>query len=539
MTIDNRGEHSIKLPLAIFPVLSPPTLCCQISCGGSAQVRTNKQKHNCHLFEENRWVNESITAIFIGFISGVIILWISKWKSPHILRFSEELFFVYLLPPIIFNAGFQVKKKRFFHNFLTIMMFGIVGAFISVAIIIAGSWQLFPKLGFTGLTARDYLAIGTIFSSTDTVCTLQVLHQDETPLLYSIVFGEGVVNDATSVVLFNAIQKIDVRRLTSKAFLLIIGDFAYLFTASTALGVSVSTDCEFHVTFRAIHSSVREVALMVLMAYLSYTLAEVLELSGILTVFFCGIFMSHYAWHNVTDNSRISTRHFQLLFVRHVFAMLSFIAETFIFLYVGMDVLDIEKWKLNTLSIGNSLGIYGILILMILVGRAAFVFPLSALSNYMNRGRSSSITFKQQVVIWWAGIMRGAVSIALAFKQFTYSGVTWDPINATMLNVTIVVVLITTMVFGFLTKPLVNYLLPSNGNNSSDNRSEPKSPKEDMTPPLLSLEESTSTNLLRAKDSLSLLIERPVYTIHSYWRRFDDNYMRPIFGGANISRSAC
>ncbi|KAI8000552.1 Sodium/hydrogen exchanger 4 [Camellia lanceoleosa] len=44
-------------------------------------------------------------------------------------------------------------------------------------------------IGFVGLTPRDYLAIGTIFSSTDTVCTLQVLHQDETPLLYSLVFS--------------------------------------------------------------------------------------------------------------------------------------------------------------------------------------------------------------------------------------------------------------------------------------------------------------------------------------------------------------
>ncbi|KAL5735819.1 hypothetical protein ACOSQ2_030607 [Xanthoceras sorbifolium] len=510
-----KHDHEQVVPISIFIAI----LCLCLIIG--------------HLLEENRWVNESITAILIGCISGVIILSISRWKSPHILTFNEELFFVYLLPPIIFNAGFQVKKKKFFHNFLTIMMFGIVGVFISVAIIVAGSWRLFPELGFTGLTARDYLAIGTIFSSTDTVCTLQVLHQDETPLLYSLVFGEGVVNDATSVVLFNAIQKIDVRRLTSKAAVLIIGDFCYLFTASTALGVLVGllTSVVLKHLFFARHSSIREIALMVLMAYLSYTLAEVLKLSGILTVFFCGIFMSHYAWHNLSDNSRISTR--------HVFAMMSFIAETFIFLYVGMDVLDIEKWKMNKLSIGNSLGIYGTLVLMILVGRAAFVFPLSALSNYMNRGRSSTITFNQQVVIWWAGIMRGAVSIALAFKQFTYSGVTLNPVNATMLNSTIVVVLITTLVFGFFTKPLVRYLLPSNGTSCSSNRSEPKSPKGDVTPPLLSFEESATTNLLRAKDSLSLLIERPVYTIHSYWRRFDDTYMRPIFGGANINRSAC
>ncbi|PRQ35476.1 putative cation/H+ exchanger, CPA1 family, na+/H+ exchanger NHX -type [Rosa chinensis] len=70
-----------------------------------------------------------------------------------LLVFSEDLFLIYLLPPIIFNAGFQLKKKQFFCNFMTIMMFGAVR------------------------------------------------NQDETPMLYSLVFGEAVINDATSVVL--------------------------------------------------------------------------------------------------------------------------------------------------------------------------------------------------------------------------------------------------------------------------------------------------------------------------------------------------
>lgn len=30
--------------------------------------------------------------------------------------------------------------------------------------------------------------------------------------------------------------------------------------------------------------------------------------------------------------------------------MMSFVAETFIFLYVGMDALDIEKWKMSKLK---------------------------------------------------------------------------------------------------------------------------------------------------------------------------------------------
>lgn len=68
----------------------------------------------------------------------------------------------------------------------------------------------------------------------------QVLHQDETPLLYSLVFGEGVVNDATSVVLFNAVRKISANTLGGKAALRIFLDFLYLFSTSTFLGVTVS-----------------------------------------------------------------------------------------------------------------------------------------------------------------------------------------------------------------------------------------------------------------------------------------------------------
>nr|VDD02857.1 unnamed protein product [Brassica rapa] len=66
-------------------------------------------------------------------------------------------------------------NSNLFYSFLTILSFGVIGVFISTTIILFGTWWLSPKLGFKGLTARDYLAIRSIFSSTDTVCTLQVL----------------------------------------------------------------------------------------------------------------------------------------------------------------------------------------------------------------------------------------------------------------------------------------------------------------------------------------------------------------------------
>ncbi|CAN6200176.1 unnamed protein product [Urochloa humidicola] len=478
-----------------------------------------------HLLEENRWVNESITALIIGLCTGVVILLTTKGKSSHILVFSEDLFFIYLLPPIIFNAGFQVKKKQFFRNFMTITLFGAVGTMISFFTISIGAIAIFSRMNIGTLDVGDFLAIGAIFSATDSVCTLQVLNQDETPLLYSLVFGEGVVNDATSVVLFNALQNFDLNHIDAAVVLKFLGNFCYLFLSSTFLGVFAGLLSAYIIKKLYIgrHSTDREVALMMLMAYLSYMLAELLDLSGILTVFFCGIVMSHYTWHNVTESSRVTTK--------HAFATLSFIAETFLFLYVGMDALDIEKWEFASDSPGKSIGISSILLGLVLVGRAAFVFPLSFLSNLTKKTPLEKITWRQQIVIWWAGLMRGAVSIALAYNKFTRSGHTELHGNAIMITSTITVVLFSTMVFGMMTKPLIRLLLPASSNTVT---SEPSSPKSLHSPLLTSMQgsdlEAPTANIVRPS-SLRMLLSKPTHTVHYYWRKFDDALMRPMFGG--------
>ncbi|WMV31843.1 hypothetical protein MTR67_025228 [Solanum verrucosum] len=483
-----------------------------------------------HLLEESRWINDSITALVIGLCTGGIILLTTKGKSSHLLEFDEQLFFIYVLPPIIFNAGFQVKKKQFFRNFMTIMLFGAVGTLISFSIISLGAKELLGKLDIGFLELRDYLGphllktIGAIFSATDSVCTLQVLNQDETPRLYSLVFGEGVVNDATSVVLFNAIQKLDLSHINSRAALVFAGNFLYLFLASTFLGVLIGLLSAYLIKkiYLGRHSTDREVALMILMAYLSYVMAELFDLSGILTVFICGIVMSHYTWHNVTVNSKVTTR--------HAFATLSFIAEIFIFLYVGMDALDIEKWRFVKDSPGKSVGISAALLGLVLVGRACFVFPLSLLSNCLKRSEHDKFGLKQQVTIWWAGLMRGSVSMALAYNQFTRFGHTQQPGNAVMITSTITIVLFSTVVFGLITKPLVRFLLPSSQGFNNLISSE-----QSFARPLLTNGQEVEVEMgnvdpLRPS-SLSILLKEPSHTIHNHWRRFDDAFMRPLFGG--------
>ncbi|CAN1354326.1 Sodium/hydrogen exchanger 2 [Linum perenne] len=467
-----------------------------------------------HLLEKSRWMNESITALVIGVTTGILILATTEGKSSRILTFDEDLFFIYALPPIIFNAGFQVKKKQFFRNFMTITLFGAVGTLISFVIISYGSKKLFNLLGFDLWDTKDYLALGAIFSATDSVCTLQVLSQEDTPLLYSLVFGEGVVNDATSVVLFNAIQRFDLSHMTTSIAFQLLGSFLYLFFTSTLLGVVVGLLSAYIIKklYFGRHSTDREVALMMLMAYLSYVMAELFSLSGILTVFFCGIVMSHYTWHNVTESSRVTTK--------HAFATLSFISEIFIFLYVGMDALDIEKWRIIGTSPGTSAGVSSVLLGMVLLGRAASVFPLSFVSNLTKKNNSEKIRFKEQLIIWWAGLIRGAVSMALAYNQFTMAGYTQLQGNAFMITSTITIVLFSTVI-----------------ESSSDLEDEENDKA--LSLPLLGGRQDptaeTSADNIHRPMSLRMLLTKPTNTVHHYWRKFDDSFMRPMFGGRGFT----
>jgi NhaP-type Na+/H+ or K+/H+ antiporter len=76
-----------------------------------------------------------------------------------------------------------------------------------------------------------------------------------------------------------------------------------------------------------------------LLSYLSYLLADVSGLSAILSLFVCGVVVSHYALHNVSLEGRHATM--------ASFKTASYLAEGIIFIYVGMDALDPLKWQVG------------------------------------------------------------------------------------------------------------------------------------------------------------------------------------------------
>lgn len=88
-----------------------------------------------------------------------------------------------------------------------------------------------------------------------------------------------------------------------------------------------------------------EITLLFLFAYGSYALAEVLGLSGIMSLFFCGIAMAHYNTVNLSKASQVTAE--------YIFKSFGLAAEFFVFLYMGISVFagDFAEWDFGFIGI--------------------------------------------------------------------------------------------------------------------------------------------------------------------------------------------
>ena len=88
--------------------------------------------------------------------------------------FNPELFFYVFLPPIIFNAGYSMRKKQFFDNFGAIIAFAMIGTSISTVVIAVVMYGFAQLISSVEVKFLDSLYFGAIISATDPVTTLAI-----------------------------------------------------------------------------------------------------------------------------------------------------------------------------------------------------------------------------------------------------------------------------------------------------------------------------------------------------------------------------
>ncbi|KAH8409885.1 hypothetical protein KR009_000302 [Drosophila setifemur] len=176
-----------------------------------------------------------------------------------------------------------------------------------------------------------------------------------------------------------------------------------------------------------------ESALFVLMSYSTFLLAEATELTGVVAVLFCGICQAHYTYNNLSEDSRQRTK--------QIFELLNFLAENFIFSYIGVSMFTFPKHHFDA-------GFIITAFICAAVGRAVNVYPLSWLLNIR---RKPKISTNFQHMLFFAGL-RGAMSFALAIRN------TVSDARQTMLTATSLIVIFTVIIQGGAANFLLNWL---------------------------------------------------------------------------------
>ncbi|KAF1519227.1 Sodium/hydrogen exchanger 9, partial [Eudyptes sclateri] len=416
------------------------------------------------------------------------------------MTFDPSIFFNILLPPIIFHAGYSLKKVcvSFLHykmlhtlseclSYLSpdrLIMYGFVKAMVHIGQL--KGWEFH----FT-----DCLFFGSLMSATDPVTVLAIFHELHVDTdLYTLLFGESVLNDAVAIVLTYSISiyspKENPNAFDAAALFQSVGNFLGIFAGSFAMGSSyavVTALISFtHLTkfTKLCEFPMLETGLFFLLSWSAFLSAEAAGLTGIVAVLFCGVTQAHYTYNNLSPDSKMRTK--------QLFEFMNFLAENVIFCYMGLALFTFQN------HIFNPLFIFGAFV-AVFVARACNIYPLSFL---LNLGRKQKIPRNFQHMMMFSGL-RGAIAFALAIRD------TESQPKQMMFTTALLVVFFTVWVFGGGTTPMLTWLQIRVGVD----------PDEDLKA------EATSQSASNLDKNTTKAESAWLFRI---WYGFDHKYLKPI-----------
>lgn len=160
---------------------------------------------------------------------------------------------------------------------------------------------------------------------------MALVRMKDYPRLGALIFGEGVLNDVLSIVLFKSLLSLNKNERNTKLetytnsgisnteettanFLQIAGNLSITvllqFIISLLIGLLCGLACSrFLKTFKqSKRHPVHQTSLVLLFGLLSYSVAEFCDVSGILTLFVAAVTLAHYSWHSLSKSAQISTK---------------------------------------------------------------------------------------------------------------------------------------------------------------------------------------------------------------------------------------
>jgi CPA1 family monovalent cation:H+ antiporter len=355
------------------------------------------------------------------------------------ITIDPELVFFIFLPPLLYEAAWQISWKEFWKWRRAITSFAFPIVIFTSCVIAFVSNALIP-----GFSLPLGFLLGGIISPPDAISATTIMRQVDVPKsLVSIAEGESLLNDASSLIVFRfALAAIITGQFHLQEAAV---SFALVITMGILVGLLVG------LIFYAIHrwlplTTSAEIVLTFVTPYCMYYFAEHFHFSGVLAVVSGGLFLSNMRQSMLSFRSRIEGV--------NVWDNLVFILNGLIFLLIGLQMPTITR-QLGVIGLGQAIW-YGLIIsLALIVTRLLCTLGSSAFTTFMSRFITVADAhpgWRGPLVFGWAG-MRGVVSLAAALSVpvMIREGQPF-PFRDLILFITFVVILMT-LVFQGLTLP--------------------------------------------------------------------------------------
>ncbi|VEL07815.1 unnamed protein product [Protopolystoma xenopodis] len=392
------------------------------------------------------YIPESLLLICVGVIFGALIRFAQVDKNIDTWQLTPKLFFEFLLPPIVLEAAYSLYNRTFGEFLGTILVYAVLGTVLNFLLIGPVLYGL-DCLGVMGsptlhLDLKGYLLFSSLIVAVDPVAVLAIFQDIGVDLgLYYMVFGESLLNDAVTIVLYQIMQAFAGKEhITGGEIAVGLASFFTVSLGGLLVGVLLGVATCF---LTRIYSSM-EVIIVLMLGYLAYIMGEVVGWSGIISMIGCGLVQASYAFHNLqTTNVTV---------VKHISKSVAELSEAVIFLFIG-----IELFRKN-LTWHTGFHLWSLTICLVV--RLSVVLLLTAIINWV-RVDGVKISMTQQFIVIYGGL-RGAVAFSLSVlireSSLDFSGKGGKEMKSTFITATLFIILFTVGFMGMTMKPLVRLL---------------------------------------------------------------------------------
>ncbi len=324
------------------------------------------------------------------------------------IELDPEIVMLLFLPPLLYDAAFNISFKDFKTNINTISTLAIGLVFITTLGIAVAARYLIP-----GMSWPLAFVLGAILSATDAVAAIGITKGLGLPhKTVTILEGESLINDASALIAY----RFAIAAVTGIAFVWWKATFEFIIVLGGGflVGFVVARLLGFLLRFFRSNDMVI-ISLMLLMPFVTYLIAEHFHVSGVIAVVVLGLGMSWLSREKFPEKTKTQSKHFWDIII--------FLLNGFIFLLIGLQF-PIVLNKLNAAEIWKYIGYAAVITLVTLGIRMIRVYLQQfnlqrAFQGKRKISEDALFDSKTSFIITWSG-MRGIVSLAIAIGLPTH-----------------------------------------------------------------------------------------------------------------------